>query len=235
MAMIDCLLVGHNDTDFANQVASVRATGETSGAWRDLNLAFIDIDGKPYRSMDVLNRCAERISDRQVRRFSNLDFLWPVITYLGTFLSKNGLTVEFFNLYQDGRDKLARVLAEQDVLTIAVTTTLYVSAQPLVEVVEFLRRHKRDAKIIVGGPFIHNQARMSDIPNLLETLEFINADIYVISQEGESALANIIRALKSGSPLETIANIAYREGSSFRLTAQSTETNDLASNMVDYA
>jgi anaerobic magnesium-protoporphyrin IX monomethyl ester cyclase len=52
----DCLIIGFNDSSFADFVEMVRSMGVDSGAYRDLNLAFVDYAGKPHRSMDILNR-----------------------------------------------------------------------------------------------------------------------------------------------------------------------------------
>ena len=63
----------------------------------------------------------------------------------------------------------------------------------------------------------------------------IGADIYVISQEGEAALVNIIRTLKNRGNLDNVDNIAYRSGEKYIRTAESIESNPLEENMVDYA
>lgn len=231
--MTDCLLIGYNEGKFSDYMNDIKSTGMDSGAWRDVNLAFIEIDGKPYRSMDVLNtfRRADALAQKTL---SNMDFFWPVITYLGTFVQRHGFSVDYVNLFQNEKEELRQKLEQEDILLVAVTTTLYVSVQPVLEVVEFIRRHNRSAKIVVGGPFIHNQAQMLDARQLARFFDFIGADLYVISQEGEQALVNVLRALKEKSPLSTIDNIAYKEKRSFVRTNVSTESSSLVENMVDY-
>lgn len=231
--MTDCLLIGYNEGKFTDYLNDIKSTGTDSGAWRDVNLAFIEIDGKPYRSMDVLNtfRRADALAQKTL---SNMDFFWPVITYLGTFVQHHGFSVDYVNLFQNEKEELRQKLEQEDILLVAVTTTLYVSVQPVLEVVEFIRRHNRSAKIVVGGPFIHNQAQMLDARQLARFFDFIGADLYVISQEGEQALVNVLRALKEKSPLSTIDNIAYKEKRSFVRTNVSTESSSLVENMVDY-
>jgi radical SAM PhpK family P-methyltransferase len=232
--MTDCLIIGFNDTPFEDYVKTVTAMGADSGAYKDLNLAFIEHDGRPYHAMGILNRFyGESVGDHR-EPFSNVGFLWPVITYLGSFLSRHGQSFDYVNLFQKEKDRLKEKLLHDDILTIAITTTLYVSVEPILEIVSFLRAYNRKAKIIVGGPHIHNQAVMLDEDALRAEFEYIGADIYVISQEGEGTLVDVINALKNGSSLAEVNNIAYREGSRFVRTPAAAESNSLEGNMVDY-
>jgi radical SAM PhpK family P-methyltransferase len=232
--MTDCLIIGFNDTPFEDYVKTVTAMGTDSGAYKDLNLAFIEYEGRPYHSMGILNRFYRESVSHHHEPFSNVGFLWPVITYLGSFLSRHGLSFDYVNLFQKEKDRLKDKLTRDDILTVAITTTLYVSVEPILEIVSFLRAYNREAKIIVGGPHIHNQAVMLDEDALRAELDYIGADIYVISQEGEATLVDVIRALKNGSSLSQVGNIAYREGSRFVRTPAAPESNSLERNMVDY-
>jgi anaerobic magnesium-protoporphyrin IX monomethyl ester cyclase len=229
----DCLLIGYNDGKFSDYLNDIQSTGTDSGAWRDVNLAFIEIEGKPHRSMDVLNAYRSPQSPAQ-KTLSNMDFFWPVITYLSTFVQRRGFSVDYVNLFQNEKEELRRKLEQEDILLVAITTTLYVSVQPVLEVVEFVRKHNRSAKIVVGGPFIYNQAQMLDSRQLARLFDFIGADLYVISTEGEQALANLLKALKEKSPLTNIDNIAFRDKRSFVRTGTSVESSSLVENMVDY-
>jgi anaerobic magnesium-protoporphyrin IX monomethyl ester cyclase len=230
--MVDCMLIGCNEGKFSEYLRSVEALGRDSGAWRDLNLAFITVDGKPYRSMDILNAYSDLPGDKAL---SNLDFLWPAITYLSTYLVRRGFTVGYINLFQEEQKEFAEKLDHDGILTVAITTTLYVSVLPIIEIVQFIRRYNSKVRIIIGGPFIHNQA-VTMTPEVLSGLfEYIGADIYVISQEGEQALAGILAALKKGASLSSVNNIAFRVDGSFVRTATTPESNALAENMVDYS
>jgi len=232
---MDCLILGFYDTDFPGYVEMVRSMGEDSGAYRDLNLAFIDFQGKPYRSMDILNHFYFEEKGAPARQFNNADFLWPVITYLGTYLAKRGFSFDYVNLPHLEKDKLKDLLSQNDILTIAITTTLYVSVHPILELISLIREHNSTAKIIVGGPFISNQPKLGDFQAIQRLFQYIGADIYVVSQEGETALVNILSALKNKTSLDQVDNIAYRQGERYVATATSIESNQLEENMVDYA
>jgi len=232
--MIDCLIIGFNDSSFEDFVAMVRVMGTKSGAFKDLDLAFIEYQGKPYRSMDILNLFHER-NGSDFKPYHNADFLWPVITYLVSYLAKRNLTFDYVNLFHLEQEKLKEKLLKNDILTIAITTTLYVSPHPILEIISFIRRHNKTAKIIVGGPHIASATKTDDPATSLSLLKYIGADYYVISAEGEAALVKIINALKAGSGFDLIDNIAYKQGKDYVVTKTSIESNRLEENMVDYS
>jgi anaerobic magnesium-protoporphyrin IX monomethyl ester cyclase len=232
--VIDCLIIGYNDVDFGTYVSMLQQMGVDKGAYRDLNLAFVTHGKKPYRSMDLLNLFNSDLVER-TRRFTNVDFLWPVITYLSTYLTRRGFTVRHANLFQDEKQDIIDLLQTGEVRSVAITTTLYVWMTPIVEVVELIREHSPTTTIIVGGPYVHNQARALDAETLKESLALMDADVYVVSPEGEATLARVLDALRSKASLAGIPNLIYRDGDQMVRTAEVTEQNSLADEMVDYS
>lgn len=232
--MIDCFIIGYNDFDFGSHVNSVRDMGARSGAYRDLNLAFVTYKNKPYRSMDLLNMFHSEL-DASVRPYSNVDFLWPVITYLYTFLTRRGFSVDYINLFQSEKARLIEGLTSGNIRTVAITTTLYVWMLPILEIVDLIRKYSNTVKIIIGGPYIHNQACALDKEALHRLLDALGADIYIISPEGEMTLARVLEALRTDSILTTIGNLAIRKGNSMVQTDESVDNNSLAENIVDYS
>lgn len=231
----DCLIVGFNDSNFEDYVKMVQSMGTDSGAYRDLNLAFIEYEGKPQRSMDILNRFYFEGAAEPHKIFHNADFLWPVVSYLGTYLWRRGLSFDYVNLPHLEKETFKEKLLRNDILTIAITTTLYVSPHPVIELISFIRQYNETAKILVGGPYISNQPKLGDQISLQRLFKYLGADIYVVSQEGEAALVNIINTLKTGSSLDRVENIAYKRGDKYILTERSTESNPLEENMVNYS
>ena len=129
--VIDCLIIGFNDYDFQKYVEMVHGMGTESGAYRDLNLAFIEYNNKPYRALDILTHFYYEDKYGSKKPFHNVDFLWPTILYLGSYLSKRECTFDYVNLFHFEKDKLKDKLTTKEVLTVAITTTLYVIAQPI--------------------------------------------------------------------------------------------------------
>jgi anaerobic magnesium-protoporphyrin IX monomethyl ester cyclase len=142
--------------------------------------------------------------------------------------------VDYVNLFQDEKTALADKLQRNDVLTVAVTTTLYVGPWWIEEIVSFVRQHTRKARLIIGGPYIHNQSVLMTPEQLSDLFEQLGADVYVISQEGEQALVNVVDALKHRKPLHFVNNIAFRHKGRFVCTPAMVESNSLADNPVDY-
>jgi anaerobic magnesium-protoporphyrin IX monomethyl ester cyclase len=233
--MTDCLIIGFNDFSFTEQVQMVRSMGMDSGAFQDLNLAFIEYEGKPYRSIDILNRFYFEDKPHARRQFSNVDFLWPVVQYLGTYLHRRGLSFDYVNLFHLEKDKLKDKLLHDDILTIAITTTLYVTVDPILEIIAFIKQYNEKVRVVVGGPYIQNQTKMLDPTSLQQQFKYIGADYYVISQEGEATLVNLLNTLKHGTSLDRVDNLAYYDGNKYVFTATSIESNPLEENMVDFS
>lgn len=232
--MTDCLIVGFNDSDFQSHVEMVRLMGEDSGAYQDLRLAFIEHDGRALRALDALTLFHNEGREGEVVRFHNADFLWPVIMQLGTYLDRHGFSFDFVNIFQLEKEKLREKLQAGGVRSVAITTTLYVTAQPIVEIVEFVRAIDPEVPIIIGGPHIANQAKLLAGPDLELLFTYLNGDIYVISNEGEHTLTLVLDALRAGKPLAEVPNLAYRTENGFALTLPKTESNSLPDNMPDY-
>jgi anaerobic magnesium-protoporphyrin IX monomethyl ester cyclase len=230
--MIDCLVIGHFEPDFAGYVEMVKSMG--SGAFRDLNLAYVEIDGKPRHCMDVLNHFSARSRGGQTKPLHNSDFLWPVITYLCTYLGRRGHSFDYVNLPHLEMERLREKLERNDIRVVAVTTTLHVSVVPVLELVNFIRQHNSTAVVMVGGPLISNLSKLESRGALEGVFQYVGADVYVIGSEGERALVNTIEALKVGAPLDGVENIAYRRGGGYVFTACGVESNPLEENMVDY-
>ncbi len=232
--MTDCLIIGFNDINFDGYVNMVESMGKGSGAYRDLNLAFIEYKNKPYHALGILNYFYFQYKGKGHRPFHNTDTLWPAIIYLGTYLSRRGFVFDYINSFQLEKAKLKDKLTRDNILTVAITTTVYITPHPIIEIISFIRKYNNKVKIIVGGPYVMNQAKQFDAAALRRLFKYIGADIYVINQEGEFALFNIIKALKNNLTLHNINNIAYKTGEGYVITSGSKEENPLDENMVDY-
>ncbi|WP_417831811.1 PhpK family radical SAM P-methyltransferase [Terasakiella sp.] len=231
MMHTDCLIIGFNDFDFEKTVDMIRGNDPTSGGYRDINLAFLNMQGHPHHAMDILNH----VNGWEPRTYHNSDFVWPVVLCLSSYLAKNGFTFDYINLFQHEKDALRDKLEKGGIRTVAITTTLYVVPQPIIEIVQFIRTHNTDVEIVIGGPFISSQAAMLDADGLSELFSYLGGDYYVISSEGEKALCDLLDALKTQKNLADIENIAYRQKDTFVHSTISVERNSLEENSVDYS
>lgn len=236
---VDCLIIGHNEMDFREYEKSVRKMGIDSGAYRDLNLNFIQYQGIPRTASELFNLFSEKISGPAGRwepiRFG--ETFSAAVAYLGTFLDRHGLSFDYINAFQEDKAELTDKLQSIDFLCIAVTTTFYVSVLPVLEIVQFVKGYQKNAKIIIGGPFISTQVRSQEPESLAYLFNSVGADFYVNSSQGEAALVQIVKALKNSSSVENIPNIYYRDpGIPGRYAAAPflRENNRLSENMVKW-
>ena len=231
----DCLLIGFNDTDFPTFVEMIRGMGVQTGTFRDLNLAYTELDGQPYRCLDLLNRLLADDGLAPEKPFENCDFVWPVILYLGSYLRRRGLSFDYVGLFHREKEKLREMLAANRYGAIAITTTVYVSPHPIIEIIRFLRECGATAPIVVGGPYISNQDKVLDEAELKMLFDYLGADMYVVSSEGEATLARTLQALKEGSDLAAIPNLVLRQGEEdFVFHPKEVEQNSLEHEPVEY-
>jgi anaerobic magnesium-protoporphyrin IX monomethyl ester cyclase len=233
MQALDCLVLGFYDYAFDRYVEMVRAMGEASGAFRDLALAFVQIESRPLRALDVITRFRDETIGT-APPLHNTDFLWPAVAYLTSYLRRRGFDVDYVNLPHLEPVSLDRAL-QQPVRAVAITTTLYVSPHPILKLVEDIRRSNNDVTIVVGGPYISNQARLLSAAEEVQLFEFLGADVYVRCIDGEATLAAVLGALRSGAPLDDVPNVAFRgAGGRFTFTPLEPESNDLSEDVIDY-
>lgn len=234
---IDCFLIGHNEMDFRQYESAIRQMGTGSGAYRDLNLNFIQYRGRQFLAPEIFNLFSAngRYNGQSIKPLNMLATFSATIAYLGSYLNRRGFSFDYVNSFQEEKEELAEKLRQENILTIAVTTTLYISVFPILEIIDFIRENNRTAKIIVGGPFVSAQVR-NQYPVEVEFLfnNIIGADFYVISSQGEAALVKIIEAIKNDSPLDHIDNIYYKYADGYISNPLSIENNSLSDNLVDW-
>ncbi len=230
---IDCLLIGHNEINFEEYEKIAETMGMNSGAYRDLNLNFIRWNNKPYTAAGIFNLLMDKEGTYKPLNFG--ETFSAAIAHLGSYLNRNGFTFNYVNSFQDEKDKLAEILKDNTIITIAILTTLYVFALPIIEIIDFVKKHNQQAKLVVGGPFISTQVRSQD-RGALEYLfkDTIKADFYVNSSQGEATLVKIIGALKNNLPLDQVENILYKAGDKLLSTTVLEENNKLSENPVNW-
>jgi anaerobic magnesium-protoporphyrin IX monomethyl ester cyclase len=234
---IDCLFIGHNEMDFAEYEKTIRKMGYNSGAFRDLNLNFIRYNNRPYSVSEAFNHfyCSDHYAKDSIKPLNIGESFSAAIAYLGTYLQRRGFTFDYINSFQDRKIELSEKLTQNNILTIAIITTLYVSPFPILEIINFTESYNQTAKIIIGGPFISTQIRTKD-PLYMNYLfeSTLNADFYINSSQGEATLVNIIHAVKNNLPFDQINNIYYKTPSGYISTSLLREENKLSDNMVEW-
>jgi len=104
------------------------------------------------------------------------------------------------------------------------------------KLVNIVRNIDPTVKIILGGPHIANLLKYTNDKEILNImLRRINADFYVNSFQGETALVNILLSLRGELPTNQVANIYYRSEDKYTSTETYEEDNKLEENMVDWS
>jgi p-methyltransferase len=235
---LDCVAIGYNELPFERYENFLRTYGEDSEAYRDLKFSFVDLGGRKLDYVGLLNYARQQARAPHDQppassEFKSGDIPNLAAVYLTNFLRKRGHRAGYINLFQSEKERLAECLAA-DPLCVAITTTFYVVNLPVHEMVEFIRAHNPEVKIIVGGPLIANHARNNQGDSFGAALADLGADIYVIEGQGEATLARIVECLKNGESLSGVPNIAYLEGGRLQRTAAVPENNSLDENFIDW-
>jgi p-methyltransferase len=236
---LDCVVIGYNEIPFERYENFLQGYGEETEAYRDLKFSFVNVAGKKMDYMGLLNH-TYALAQREgraltpVETFKSGDIPNLAAVYLTNYLRKRGHRAKYINLFQYEKEKLIEYL-EQKPYCVAITTTFYVINLPVNEVVEFIRQHAPDVKIVVGGPLVANHARNVRGEELEAALDDMGADIYVIEGQGELALSQIVECLKNGDSLSSVPNIAYVTGGGLNLTSVVPENNALDENFIDWS
>jgi radical SAM PhpK family P-methyltransferase len=231
---LDCILIGYNDIDLSWVDEELKPLQKASGGYRHFRSNTVFVDGKRRHYTDLLNRSLTEATGRphslHVAKTPSL-----ACCVLKSFLAGAGLRAEIVNFFNADSDRLVDLLAQKP-RAVAITTTVYTTARPVIDVVEFVRRHNPDTKIIVGGPHIFNTCSDNDDDTQDFLLGEMGADIYVFDSQGELTLSRLLHALRAAKPdLSLVPNLVYtNDGVSYERTPRQIENNDLDAGIIDW-
>jgi radical SAM PhpK family P-methyltransferase len=235
---LDCVVIGYNETPFEQYEGFLRQYGEESEAYRDLKFSFVNVDDQKLNYMGLLNH-AQRLAANggtnggSHEEFKSCDIPNLAAAYLTHFLRKRNVEARYINLFQYEQEKLIEYLALNP-YCVAITTTFYVVNFPVSEMVEFIKAHNPQVKVVVGGPLIANHVRNYQGDESAAALADIGADIYVVEGQGELTLWRIVEALKNGGDLSGVPNIIHFEDGKMRRTGTVPENNSLDENYINW-
>jgi radical SAM superfamily enzyme YgiQ (UPF0313 family) len=210
---VDCIIVGYNDLPFEKYVELLSQYGRNSEAFRDLKFSFVDLNGQPLNYVSLLNHVVKRAhpeigNDAGLGPFKSGEIPNLAAVYLSNFLRKSGIRTKYINLFQDEKDKFAELLHAKPAC-VAITTTFYVLNFPVNEIVQFVREHSPQTKIVVGGPLISNHLRTLQGGALDSALMDMGADFYVVDSQGEGTLSTLVKTVKDQQDPAVVPNLAY--------------------------
>lgn len=201
------------------------------------------LDGKTklMTTTDLVNyfKNGRKVVDLNVRNIrQNLcDYNYYTLNgvYLSDFLKKRGFKVELVNHFDftDKESLIAKLHANP--LAVAISTTFMFTPLLLKRIGDFVKMHNDKVKCIVGGPFLFNLRNEPWVPlNFLLGLLKDSVDAFIFENEGETALANVISALKDDRHLDGIKNIAYFHDAELVFNDREPESNILDNNIISW-
>lgn len=230
---IDCFFIGYNQMDVTSHFNMLKGMGKKSGAFRDFSLDFVYFEDKPYTLADLFNKFRSEHGNH--KKFNLGNVFNSTIAYLGTYIHRRGYSFDYINFYQEEKEYLKEKLINDEILTIVIPTTLYVSPMPILEMIAFIRKYNSKVKIILGGPYISSQYRSKSEDGLNYFFSMLNADIYINSSQGEATLVKLIESIKKSDDIGNIPNITYKNEGHYTSTEIEIENNLLEDNMVDWS
>lgn len=234
--MIDCLFIGYNHIPFSGAKKLLDLAGEDSIIYKAMNHHWIQYENQPYTAAEVFSFLYNRNKPPEAKPFEvhTNNIFSPTIAYLGSFLHKRGFTFDYINSFNHQKEELAEKLRKNEIMAIAIPTTFYMSEYPIMEIISFVKKYNETAKIIVGGAYVLNFAQNVTEQVLAAIFSKINADFYVHSPQGETALTGILSALKNNQHFENINNIIYKCGGRYITNPRQDENNKLEENPVNW-
>jgi p-methyltransferase len=231
-------VIGYNETPFVDYESLLKNYGEDSEAYRDLRFSFINYAEQKLNYVGLMNYAYERAHPESKAGSARVEFESGDIpnlaaVYLTNYLRRRGVHAKYINLFQHEKEKLISYLNENP-YCVAITTTFYVLNFPVIEMVEFIRKHNKNIKIVVGGPLIANHTRNYKDADLQSALDDIGADIYVTDTQGELTLTNIVQCLRDGGDLDSVPNLLFSRDGSLHHTLKTPENNSLDENFIDW-
>jgi len=228
MENMDCLLIGQYDVNI-NEIRKGMADG--SPHMRDLNLNVIESNGELYSLTQVYNQyCNEKDKILTKNTFS------AGIAYLATYLEKNNYSFSYITSLNDEANLIQEYFQKYNIATVCILTTYYVVSDPIIHIINEIRKISDSTKIIIGGPFISSFIR-SNPDNLIDYLfcDIIKADFYINSSQGESTLIKLLGALKNSLALDQVENLYYRTENGLCKNQIRQEQNLLSENSVKWS
>lgn len=238
MEKIDCFFVGHNEMPVdKNRRMLQYLYGNGSHEYKDrikYNLSQLTVDNKRYTPVSFFNHIHQESAG-----FHDLSIITEsfnlAIACLGNYLRQQHLTFDFINSFQDEKETLKEKLLNDEIRTIGIITTYYLSHHPIHEIISFVRKYNQHVKIIIGGPYVISKARSMSEDKLMELFRTIKADYFVKDPSGEDILAELIHCIREDKTPAHVRNLYYRDGDTYRFSVEKTEAYNFERNQIDWS
>ena len=170
--------------------------------------------------------------------------------YLYNFLNRRGVTCELINCLDLEIERFKKLL-QQDPKVIALSTSFLINIKLVKNVTKTIRQYAPDTKIVLGGPLVYNsyllyQMKDSDYDtdSCAQDFFFLNQDrelhedidLFVVEEQGEATLHQIVTAVNNCEDLSAIPNLAYyNRANQLVFTQRKAEHNSFDEDLVNWS
>ena len=170
--------------------------------------------------------------------------------YLYNFLNRRGVTCELINFLDLEIERFKKLL-QQNPKVIALSTSFLINIKLVKNVTKTIRQYAPNTKIVLGGPLVYNsyllyQMKDSDYEtdSCAQDFFFLNQDrelhedidLFVVEEQGEATLHQIITAVNNCEDLSAIPNLAYyNRANQLVFTQRKAEDNSFDEDLVNWS
>jgi anaerobic magnesium-protoporphyrin IX monomethyl ester cyclase len=166
------------------------------------------IEWVPSSVTDFLNGRKNGTTYPHVNELPSLNGL-----YLTSFLRRRNVSTRMIRNFYSDQDKLEVILREEKPKLVAISSTFIYTDQPvLADIAAFCRKHCPGVQIVYGG------ASLYSLRNVIEPADFLGEflkrlrgtiDWFILSENGELRLFELILKLRCGADPRGIENLSY--------------------------
>jgi len=169
--------------------------------------------------------------------------------YLYNYLSRRGISCGLIN-FLDLEIKQFKEFLQQDPKAIAISSTFMTSIKAVKSVTQIIRQYAPDIKIILGGPLVYNSYLLYQLKDSayvtdscaqdyfflnLDKFYYEDIDLFVVEEQGEETLWQVISAIKNCQNYTGISNLAYyNKDDQLTFTARRPENNSFTEDIVQW-
>ncbi|MBW1817696.1 MAG: radical SAM protein [Deltaproteobacteria bacterium] len=179
------------------------------------------------------------------------DYTTPYLggIYLYNFLNRRGITCGLIN-FLDLELERFKDLLKQNPKIVALSTTFLTDIKSVKSVTRTIRQYAPDIKIVLGGPLVYNSYLLYgmkdtayDTASCEQDFYFLNhapelhddIDLFVVEEQGETTLHQIITTINNRGDLSTVPNLAsYDRDNQLTFSERKTEDNAFEEDLVDW-
>lgn len=224
--------------DFKILETLAKAKGKNSAEFKIFKRDQLSVDGRAMPYFDVLSHFVNKKRSLEAKHAKN----WYHITevpnlasvFLLSYLKERGIEADFISYLPAELDKFESALRRPELKAIAITTTFYVNTFQVTDIAARVRKINPDIKIVTGGPLITNLYHDLTSERLNFAFDEMGSDIYVLEEQGEKTLLELLKTLKEGGDLLQVSNCFVRTGTTYFYTGKAKEDNKLNDIVVNW-